>query len=54
MKNGRYQNQQIAVLGAGLSGSAAALLLSSEGADVTVLDSLKTSKMPFEEQQNTA
>jgi UDP-N-acetylmuramoylalanine--D-glutamate ligase len=39
MSNGRYQNQNIAVLGAGLSGSAAALLLRSEGAQVTVLDS---------------
>jgi UDP-N-acetylmuramoylalanine--D-glutamate ligase len=39
MKNGRYKNQNIAVLGAGLSGSAAALLLRSEGAQVTVLDS---------------
>ena len=39
MKNGRYKDQNIAVLGAGLSGSAAALLLSSEGAQVTVLDS---------------
>jgi UDP-N-acetylmuramoylalanine--D-glutamate ligase len=35
----RYKNQNIAVLGAGLSGSAAALLLKSEGAHVTVLDS---------------
>jgi len=35
----RYQNKKIAVLGAGLSGTAAALLLKSEGADVTVLDS---------------
>ena len=35
----RYKNQDIAVLGAGLSGSAAALLLISEGAQVTVLDS---------------
>ena len=34
----RYKNQNIAVLGAGLSGSAAALLLRSEGAQVTVLD----------------
>ena len=34
-----YKNQNIAVLGAGLSGSAAALLLRSEGAHVTVLDS---------------
>ena len=39
MNNGRYKNQNIAVLGAGLSGSAAALLLASEGAHVTVLDS---------------
>jgi UDP-N-acetylmuramoylalanine--D-glutamate ligase len=39
MKNARYQNQNVAVLGAGLSGSAAALLLQSEGANVTVLDS---------------
>lgn len=35
----RYKNQNIAVLGAGLSGSAAALLLRLEGAQVTVLDS---------------
>ena len=35
----RYKNQNIAVLGGGLSGSAAALLLRSEGAQVTVLDS---------------
>jgi UDP-N-acetylmuramoylalanine--D-glutamate ligase len=35
----RYQNQIVAVLGAGLSGSAAALLLKTEGAQVTVLDS---------------
>ena len=35
----RYKNQNIAVLGAGLSGSAAALLLRSEEAHVTVLDS---------------
>jgi UDP-N-acetylmuramoylalanine--D-glutamate ligase len=35
----RYKNQKIAVLGAGLSGSAAAQLLNSEGARVTVLDS---------------
>jgi UDP-N-acetylmuramoylalanine--D-glutamate ligase len=39
MKNGRYKDQNVAVLGAGLSGSAAALLLKSEGAQVTVLDS---------------
>src|SRR4029450_1430963 len=35
----RYKDQNIAVLGAGLSGSAAALLLRSERAQVTVLDS---------------
>ena len=35
----RYQNKKVAVLGAGLSGAAAALLLKEEGADVTVLDS---------------
>jgi UDP-N-acetylmuramoylalanine--D-glutamate ligase len=34
----RYKDQNIAVLGAGLSGAAAALLLRSEGARVTVLD----------------
>ena len=39
MNNGRYKNQKVAVLGAGLSGSAAALLLASEGAQVTILDS---------------
>lgn len=39
MKKTRYQNQNVAVLGAGLSGSAAALLLQSAGANVTVLDS---------------
>ena len=35
----RYSNQNVAVLGAGLSGMAAALLLKDEGAKVTVLDS---------------
>ena len=35
----RYKNQSIAVLGAGLSGNAAARLLHAEGAQVTVLDS---------------
>jgi UDP-N-acetylmuramoylalanine--D-glutamate ligase len=39
MKNRRYQNEKVAVLGAGLSGSAAALLLVSQSAQVTVLDS---------------
>jgi UDP-N-acetylmuramoylalanine--D-glutamate ligase len=41
----RYKNQNIAVLGAGLSGSAAALLLISEGAQVTVLDSAEEKKL---------
>jgi UDP-N-acetylmuramoylalanine--D-glutamate ligase len=35
----RYPKKNVAVLGAGLSGTAAALLLRSEGAEVTVLDS---------------
>jgi UDP-N-acetylmuramoylalanine--D-glutamate ligase len=35
----KYQGKSVAVLGAGLSGTAAALLLRSEGAEVTVLDS---------------
>ncbi|HYY14046.1 MAG TPA: UDP-N-acetylmuramoyl-L-alanine--D-glutamate ligase [Chthoniobacterales bacterium] len=35
----RYKDQHVAVLGAGLSGTAAALLLRSEAAEVTVLDS---------------
>jgi UDP-N-acetylmuramoylalanine--D-glutamate ligase len=35
----RYKDQNVAVLGAGLSGTAAALLLKAEGAEVTVLDS---------------
>jgi UDP-N-acetylmuramoylalanine--D-glutamate ligase len=34
----KYQGKKVAVLGAGLSGTAAALLLRSEGANVTVLD----------------
>ena len=41
----RYKNQNIAVLGAGLSGTAAALLLKSEGARVTVLDSTEEKKL---------
>jgi UDP-N-acetylmuramoylalanine--D-glutamate ligase len=45
MKNGRYKEQHIAVLGAGLSGSAAAVLLRSEGAEVTVLDSAEENKL---------
>jgi UDP-N-acetylmuramoylalanine--D-glutamate ligase len=40
-----YQNKNVAVLGAGLSGTAAALLLKSEGANVTVLDSADESKL---------
>ena len=35
----KYEGKNVAVLGAGLSGTAAALLLRSEGAEVTVLDS---------------
>jgi UDP-N-acetylmuramoylalanine--D-glutamate ligase len=41
----RYENQNIAVLGAGLSGTAAALLLKSEGAHVTVLDSAEETNL---------
>ena len=41
----RYSNQNVAVLGAGLSGAAAALLLKSEGANVTVLDSADEQKL---------
>ena len=41
----RYSNQNVAVLGAGLSGAAAALLLRSEGASVTVLDSADEKKL---------
>ena len=41
----RYQNQNVAVLGAGLSGAAAALLLKAEGANVTVLDSAQEANL---------
>jgi UDP-N-acetylmuramoylalanine--D-glutamate ligase len=41
----RYSNQNVAVLGAGLSGAAAALLLRAEGANVTVLDSAEEKKL---------
>jgi UDP-N-acetylmuramoylalanine--D-glutamate ligase len=41
----RYKNQHVAVLGAGLSGTAAALLLKSEGANVTVLDSAEEKRL---------
>lgn len=44
--NLRYQNQYVAVLGAGLSGTAAALLLRSEGGSVTILDSAEEAKLP--------
>ncbi len=39
MNQPNYENKDVAVLGAGLSGTAAALLLRSKGANVTVLDS---------------
>jgi UDP-N-acetylmuramoylalanine--D-glutamate ligase len=45
MKTARYQNENVAVLGAGSSGGAAALLLRSEGAEVTVLDSAEETKL---------
>jgi UDP-N-acetylmuramoylalanine--D-glutamate ligase len=41
----RYKNKKIAVLGAGDSGEAAAILLAEEGAMVTVLDSADESKL---------
>jgi UDP-N-acetylmuramoylalanine--D-glutamate ligase len=41
----RYKNQNVAVLGAGLSGAAAARLLKTEGADVTVLDSAEENQL---------
>jgi UDP-N-acetylmuramoylalanine--D-glutamate ligase len=41
----RYRNQKVAVLGAGLSGAAAATLLKEEGAEVTVLDSADEKKL---------
>jgi UDP-N-acetylmuramoylalanine--D-glutamate ligase len=41
----KYSGKKVAVLGAGLSGAAAALLLRSEGAEVTVLDSADESKL---------
>src|SRR5436309_6790966 len=44
--NSRYQNKNIAVLGAGLSGTAAALLLRSNRANVSVLDSATENKLP--------
>ncbi|HKS31699.1 MAG TPA: UDP-N-acetylmuramoyl-L-alanine--D-glutamate ligase, partial [Chthoniobacterales bacterium] len=44
--NTRYQNKNIAVLGAGLSGTAAALLLRANQANVSVLDSATENKLP--------
>jgi UDP-N-acetylmuramoylalanine--D-glutamate ligase len=41
----KYSGKKVAVLGAGLSGTAAALLLRSEGAEVTVLDSAPESRL---------
>jgi UDP-N-acetylmuramoylalanine--D-glutamate ligase len=41
----KYSRKNVAVLGAGLSGTAAALLLRSEGAEVTVLDSAEENKL---------
>src|SRR5256714_8924901 len=41
----KYSGKNVAVVGAGLSGTAAALLLRSEGADVTVLDSADQNKL---------
>jgi UDP-N-acetylmuramoylalanine--D-glutamate ligase len=41
----RYKDQNVAVLGAGLSGTAAALLLKAEGANVTVLDSAEEKQL---------
>jgi UDP-N-acetylmuramoylalanine--D-glutamate ligase len=41
----KCSGKNVAVLGAGLSGTAAALLLRSEGADVTVLDSASEDKL---------
>ncbi len=43
--NERFQNKNVAVLGAGLSGSAAALLLRANGANVSVLDSAEEMKL---------
>ncbi len=41
----KYSGKKVAVLGAGLSGTAAALLLRSEGAEVTVLDSADENRL---------
>ena len=52
--NPRYQNKNIAVLGAGLSGTAAALLLRSQDANVSVLDSATENKLPEIDDQKPA
>ena len=41
----KYSGKNVAVLGAGLSGTAAALLLRSEGAEVTVLDNADENRL---------
>jgi UDP-N-acetylmuramoylalanine--D-glutamate ligase len=41
----KYSGKSVAVLGAGLSGTAAALLLRHEGANVTILDSANESRL---------
>ena len=45
MKPPDYENKNVAVLGAGRSGKAAALLLAEEGASVTLLDSAPEEKL---------
>ncbi len=45
MKSPDYRNKNVAVLGAGRSGKAAALLLAEEGARVTMLDSAPEEKL---------
>ncbi len=45
MKPPSYENKNVAVLGAGRSGKAAALLLAAEGARVTLLDSAPEEKL---------
>ena len=45
MNGAPYKDKNVAVLGAGLSGSAAALLLRSQGSNVTLLDSAEEKKL---------
>ncbi len=45
MTNVEYQNKKIAVLGAGESGEAAAILLAEEGAMVSLLDTADEKKL---------